>query len=199
MKKNFQIVLASSSASRKKIFKNIGFNFITRKPKVDEEKHQRTFKKKKYNIKKITKTLAELKCKSIKKRKSELVIGCDTLIKINNKIIHKAKNIKEAKKRIKELSGKQHQLYSSVVVYFDNKPVWEKTVKTNVKIRRLSKKEINNYIQECGKTIIKSVGCYEIEKKGPNIIEYIKGDFFNVMGFPLFPFLVFLKKFNIKK
>ena len=51
MKKNFQIVLASSSASRKKIFKNIGFNFITRKPKVDEEKHQRTFKKKKYNIK----------------------------------------------------------------------------------------------------------------------------------------------------
>ena len=96
MKKNFQIVLASSSASRKKIFKNIGFNFITRKPKVDEEKHQRTFKKKKYNIKKITKTLAELKCKSIKKRKSELVIGCDTLIKINNKIIHKAKNIKEA-------------------------------------------------------------------------------------------------------
>ena len=47
--------------------------------------------------------------------------------------------------------------------------------------------------------ILKSAGCYQIEKSGPNIIENIIGDFFNVMGFPLFPFLVFLKKFNIKK
>ena len=42
--------------------------------------------------------------------------------------------------------------------------------------------------------ILNSVGCYQLEKLGPNIIENIKGDFFNVMGFPLFPFLTFLKK-----
>jgi len=199
MKKKHQIVLASSSTSRKKIFKNAGLNFVIRKPKINEEKYQRIFKKKKFNIKKTTNKLAELKCASVINKKSEIIVGCDTLIQINKKIIHKAKNIKQVKKRLNELSGKKHQLYSSVVVYFNNKLIWKKTEKTNVKIRKLSKKEINDYIKKCGKTIINSVGCYEIEKNGPSIIEYIKGDFFNVMGFPLFSFLVFLKKFNIKK
>ena len=53
--------------------------------------------------------------------------------------------------------------------------------------------------EKTGKQILNCVGCYQIEKSGPNIVESIKGDFFNVMGFPLFPFLDFLKKFNIKK
>ena len=50
-----------------------------------------------------------------------------------------------------------------------------------------------------GIKILNSVGCYQIEAGGANIIEGIKGDYFNVMGFPLFPFLNFLKKINIKK
>ena len=58
---------------------------------------------------------------------------------------------------------------------------------------------INNYLKKTNKNILSTVGCFQIEKDGPNIIENIKGDFFNVMGFPLFPFLLFLKKFKIKK
>ena len=66
-------------------------------------------------------------------------------------------------------------------------------------MRRLKRKEINEYLKKADKTILLSVGCFQIEKEGPNIIENIRGDFFNVMGFPLFPFLKFLKAFNIKK
>ena len=51
----------------------------------------------------------------------------------------------------------------------------------------------------CNKSILGSVGCYQIEENGPLIIEKIKGDFFNVMGFPLFPFLTFLKKYKTDK
>ena len=43
-----------------------------------------------------------------------------------------------------------------------------------------------------GKNILSSVGCYQVEKLGPQIIKSINGDFFNVLGFPLFPFLTFL-------
>ena len=63
----------------------------------------------------------------------------------------------------------------------------------------VSSKEIDDYLIKSGKQILDCVGCYQIEKAGPNIIENIKGDFFNVMGFPLFSFLLFLIKFNIKK
>ena len=115
------------------------------------------------------------------------------------KIIDKASNTKEAKNKLRKLSGKTHTIYSSAAAYFNNKLVWHNTQKTLVKIRRLSEKEIDKYLKDSGKNILSSVGCYQVEKNGPNIIEYIRGDFFNVMGFPLFPFLLFLKKFNIKK
>ena len=48
------------------------------------------------------------------------------------------------------------------------------------------------YLKAAGKQILSSVGCYQAEKLGPQIIKSIKGDFFNVLGFPLFPFLSFL-------
>ena len=51
-------------------------------------------------------------------------------------------------------------------------------------------------MKKTNKNILGAVGCYQIENDGPKIIEKIDGDFFNVMGFPLFPFLFFLKKFK---
>ena len=97
------------------------------------------------------------------------------------------------------MAGKKHSIYSSASVFYNKKEVWNKTQKTTVKIRKLTEKEINLYLSSVGKKILSSVGCYHIEVGGANIIENIKGDFFNVMGFPLFPFLKFLKKINIKK
>ena len=47
-----------------------------------------------------------------------------------------------------------------------------------------------------GNNILNTVGCYQIEKLGPNIIQNIEGDFFNVMGFPIFKFLTFLKEYE---
>ena len=103
------------------------------------------------------------------------------------------------KKKIKKLSGKKHKIITSVVVYFNNKLVWCHTQQTTIKLRRLGDLEIKKYLKSSGSTLLNSVGCYQIEKKGPIIIENIQGDFFNVMGFPLFPFLKFLKGFNINK
>ena len=47
-------------------------------------------------------------------------------------------------------------------------------------------------MNKTGKQILSSVGCYQIESLGPNIIERIKGDYFNVMGLPLFNLLDYL-------
>ena len=103
------------------------------------------------------------------------------------------------KKKIKKLSGKKHTIVSSVAAYYNDKFIWCCTVNTKVKIKKLSEAEINKYLKSCGPSILGSVGCYQLEKLGPTIIEEITGDHFTVMGFPLFPFLKFLKKFNIKK
>ena len=72
------------------------------------------------------------------------------------------------------------------------KEIWNKTQKTTVKIRKLTEKEINIYLSRAGNKILNSVGCYQIELGGANIIESIRGDYFNVMGCEKINF--FLKK-----
>ena len=123
---------------------------------------------------------------------NKLVVGSDTVIIFQNQIINKAKNLKEAKKKLQKLSGKKHQIISGVSVYKNNKEVWSDQQQSTVKLKKLNNKEIDEYLNKTGKQILLSVGCYQVEKLGPQIIESIKGDFFNVLGFPLFPFLYFL-------
>ena len=131
--------------------------------------------------------------------KNKLVIGSDTVINYKGRMIEKVGSLRAAEKKIKKLAGKKHVIISSAAAYFNNKQVWLDSKKTTVKIRRLNDLQIKKYIKQCGPKILNSAGCYQIESCGPHIIENIKGDFFNVMGFPLFPFLKFLKELNIKK
>jgi len=197
---NNKFVLASTSKSRYFILKNTGLSFSRYAPLCDETKLKKELLIKKTTPKKISLELARLKAFSIsKKAKNEIIVGSDTVILINKKILNKAKNLKEAKKKIKLMAGKNHSIYSSASVFYNKKEIWNKTQKTTVKIRKLTDKEINTYLSNTGTKILSSVGCYQIEMGGANIIESIKGDYFNVMGFPLFPFLNFLKKLNIKK
>ena len=197
---NTDFVLASTSKSRYFILKNAGLSFSKHAPLCDENKLKKKLLIKKNTPKKISLELARLKAFSVsKKKKNKIIVGSDTVIFINKKILNKAKNIKEAKNKIKLMSGKKHSIYSSASVFYNKKEIWNKTQKTTVKIRKLTEKEINIYLSTAGKKILSSVGCYQIEMGGANIIENIKGDYFNVMGFPLFPFLNFLKKANIKK
>lgn len=197
---NNKFILASSSNSRYKILKKNNLSFTRTKPQCDEEGLKKRMIKKKQRPQKISLELARLKSQSISKiKKNILVVGSDTIINFNGKILNKAKNIKEAKKKILLMSGKAHKIYSSASVYYNNQEVWNNTQETQVKIRKVNKKEIHQYLSKTGEQITSSVGCYQLESLGPNIIEGIRGDFFNVMGFPLFPFLNFLKKYKASK
>ena len=195
---NIKFVLASKSKSRSLILSNNKLSFQKIKPKINETKLKQKLKKLRPDS--LSLSLAKEKAKSVSRLKNNiLVVGSDTVISLNNKIINKARTLLEAEKKIKKLSGKTHTVFSSAAAYYNNKLVWKATQKTTVKIRKLKKNEIKKYLKKTDRSILGSVGCFQIEKDGPNIIENIKGDFFNVMGFPLFPFLLFLKKFNIKR
>ena len=195
-----KFILASSSQSRYNLLKKNKLCFTRVKPICNENIIKKKLLEKKYSPKSISLELARIKAKSISlNKKNQLIVGSDTVISIGGLLLDKAKNIKDAKKKLLQLSNKKHAIYSSASVYFNKKEAWHNTQKTIVKIRKISQKEVDLYIKKTGKKILNSVGCYQLEKEGPNIIENIEGDFFNVMGFPLFPFLIFLKKFNIKK
>ena len=195
---NKKFILASSSPSRYKILKNNKLIFIKKKPSCNEEELKNKLINDNLTPQKISLELARLKSKSIgKKNLKELVVGCDTVICFGGVLLNKAKNLKDAKKKIIKLSGKNHCIYSSASIFFNGREIWKSTQKSKVKIRNLSEKEVDKYLLKTKKQILNSIGCYQIEGLGPNIIDETKGDFFNIMGFPLFPFLRFLKNYKI--
>ena len=196
---NRPFILASKSKSRKLILKSNNLNFKQKKPNCDESFYKKRLLRIKKTPLEISLELSKIKALSIsKKTKNKLVVASDTTINFKGGLINKAKNLQQVKKIIKNFSGKTHIINTSAVAYFNEKLLWKRTEKTTVKIRRLSELEINHYIKRTGKTLLETTGCYQIEKNGPTIIEWIKGDYFCVMGFPLFSFLAFLKKIKIE-
>ena len=190
-------ILASSSQSRYKILKNAGFNFKQITPDCDETKIKHEMKKRKKNAADIAKKLSYEKAKSVSVKKQyykNLVIGCDTLIDLDGKILDKANSISQAINKIKKLSGKKHKIISGITICLGKKKIWQSSEITIVKIKKLTKKQIEEYLKKSGKSILSSVGCYQIESLGPMIIEDIRGDFFNVMGLPLFKLLKHISK-----
>ena len=186
-----KLILASSSPSRANILRNCGMKFVQVEPTCNEEIIKKKLKKHS-NPMLIAEKLSYEKAKSIgdiKKYTNHIVVGCDTLIYKDRKIFDKAKNIKEAKNKLIKLSGKQHKIISGLTILIKGEISLQCSETTYVKIRKLNSGQIDNYLKQAGKQILSSVGCYQIESLGPNIIEDIKGDFFNVMGFPLFKFL----------
>ena len=192
---NKKFILASNSASRKMLLKNAGLNFLSIKPLCDEDYIKGQLLKKNTKKTNLPKLLAKAKALSVSKDNTKhLVVGSDTIILFNNKIINKAKTMEDAKKKLQKLSGKKHQIISGASVCFNNKQIWSYQQTSTIHMNTLNQKQINTYLKKTGKNILSSVGCYQVEKIGPQIIKSIKGDFFNVLGFPLFPFLTFLSK-----
>ena len=192
---NKQFILASNSTSRYKLLKNAGLRFTKTNPLCDEDYLKKKLLKKNINKTNLPKILAKEKALSISiKKPKKLVVGSDTIIIFKNKIINKANSLDEAKKKLQKLSGNKHQIISSVSVCYMNKQIWSNQQTSTIRIKKLSSKQINDYLKLAGKDVLFSVGCYQVEKLGPQIINSISGDFFNVLGFPLFPFLSFLSK-----
>jgi len=192
---NKQFILASNSASRKMLLKNAGLKFFSEKPLCNEDYIKDQLLEKNTKKTNLPKLLAKAKALSVSENNTKyLVVGSDTIILFNNTIINKAKTMKEAKKKLQKLSGKKHQIISGASVCLNNKQIWSYQQTSTIHMNALNQKQINTYLEKTGKNILSSVGCYQVERLGPQIIKSIKGDFFNVLGFPLFPFLTFLSK-----
>ena len=107
-----QFILASSSRSRYKILKNVGLNFVQRKPNCNEEEIKDSIGR---NLKPeiFVKKLSYEKAKSLsvqKKNFGKIVLGCDTVIYHNRKILDKVNSFESARKKILSLSGKTHSI-----------------------------------------------------------------------------------------
>ncbi len=177
-----KFILASASPQRKKILKNAGYKFEIVHPKISEKISSK-------KPSEIVKSLALKKARAISC--NGIIIGADTVVVLDGEIIGKPKNKNEARKILRNLSGSKHYVYTGVaIVDTVNKKQIVDYEKTEVQFRKLSKKNIKNV---CGKYLDKA-GAYSIQSKNDRFVKNIKGDYLNVVGFPLKKFQKMLKK-----
>lgn len=130
--------------------------------------------------------------------KNALIIGVDTVVSFQDHQINKPKDEEDAKRILRLLSNTIHQVVSAVTV-FDARTKKNATavVTTNVTMDRLEEADIEAYVAS-GEGTDKAAG-YAIQGVGALFIKKIEGDYFNVVGLPIYALRKLLQKFGIKR
>ena len=186
-----KIILASKSKARQRLLKQIGLKFrvVTSNAKEDR------FLKRRCSDLVIANALR--KAEDIARRfSSGIVIGADTVVLVNRKIIGKPRDNKSASKTLRLLSQKPRLIYTGIaVIDIDKNKKFTAYEKTKVYMQRLSDKEIKNYFRKVPP--LDKAGAFDIEGLGSVFIDRIEGCFYNVVGLPLSKLARILKKTGV--
>ena len=183
---NKKIILASKSKVRKKILEENGIGCVVEPSNIDEDSIKNSLLKEGASPKIISKNLAELKSNKISQKKNgELVLGADSVIDLNGKIISKPKNREDALSILKKLNGKKHYLISSVCISKNGSMIWNYTDKAELTMKQMTDKQLKDYLEKIKDEALYSYNVYQIEGEGRNLFSKIDGDEDTIMGLPI--------------
>ncbi len=168
------LILASNSPRRKELLSMLGYEFIIKVSNCDENTEIT-------EPAELVKELSLRKAKAVEADINDVVIGSDTVVAINGKILGKPTNESDAIQMLRMLSGKTHTVYTGVTV-IKNKTEITECISCDVTFKNMTDEEIKMYV-DSGEPMDKA-GAYGIQGKGSAFVEKINGDYFAVVGFP---------------
>ena len=181
-----KIILASKSEIRKKILEKSEIICRVEPPNVDEDSVKKSLLKEKATPLIISKNLAELKANKISQKfVDQIVLGADSVIDLDGKIISKPRDRTEALKILKELNGKTHQLISSVCVSRAGSMIWNYTDKALLTMKNMTPAELKTYLEKISDKDLYAYNVYQIEGEGKSLFSKIEGDEDTIMGLPI--------------
>ena len=185
------IILASQSPRRKELLGQMGLKgFRIISPDVDETVEENL------SPAQLVEELSLRKARAVAAEADEddLIIAADTVVSLDGGILGKPSDEREAFAMLSALSGNRHRVYTGVTVLKGNRAVTSHE-ETIVTFRELDGEEIMDYI-ETGEPMDKA-GAYGIQGLGALLVSGIEGDYFNVMGLPVFRLGRILAAFGI--
>lgn len=176
---SFSIYLASSSPRRRELLSQIGVSFdlvpaeIEEKPELGESAQDYVLRL----------ALQKAQAGFANSTREKPVLGADTIVTIDQKILEKPRDQTHAKEMLQLLSGRVHQVFTAVALWQGG---YSKSVlvKTEVSFKQLSEQEISDYWQS-GEPLDKAAG-YAIQGIAGKFITNISGSYSAVVGLPLF-------------
>lgn len=185
-----KIILGSASPRRRELLTQIGADFEVRVSNKEEVYHSTVPEE-------IVKELALMKAENVAEElaeenasgavKSTVVIGADTIVVLDGKILGKPADEEDAVRMLNSLQGRRHDVYTGVAVldYDENgeKHVYNYSVGTAVYVNEMTEEEIRAYVET--KDPLDKAGAYGIQGRFAAHIDRIEGDYYNVVGLPV--------------
>jgi len=192
-----KIILASGSGVRKKILDKYKIDSDVIVSNVDEEQVKEALLSENATPLIISKNLAEIKSiKVSSKNPDRIVLGADSVISLNNKLINKPKSRKEALEILKELNNSKHYLISSVCISKNGAMIWNYSDQSELKMKNFREEELIEYLDKIKTETLLMYGVYQVEADGLNLFEYIKGDQDSIMGLPIKQIMNYIKQYK---
>jgi septum formation protein len=185
-----RVILASGSPRRHELLNLVGIPHEVRPANIDESLRPRE------TPARHAERLAREKASAVATRDPNLiVIGADTIVVINRKILGKPASAEQAAAMLRQLSGRQHKVVTAVAVS-RGKKLRSAVEEVRVRFRKLRDDDIDAYIAT-GEPMDKA-GAYGIQGYGATIVECVDGDYFSVMGLPLARLVGLLRDVGVK-
>ena len=172
-----KIVLKSNSPRRKEIMTEAGYSYIVKPANIDETLDNNLSPKE--NTKNIS-----LKKAMFNKEEDygSIIIGCDTIVTLDNVIYGKPKDRLDAYNMLNKFSGKKQEVISGVAIIYKEK-IYNFSVSSYVYFKELDDKMINSYLDT--NEPYDKAGSYAIQGLGRNLISKYEGELENIIGLPI--------------
>tara|TARA_B100002051_G_scaffold246711_1_gene255193 strand:+ start:626 stop:1210 length:585 start_codon:yes stop_codon:yes gene_type:complete len=192
-----EIILASKSKVRREILEKNGLGCHVEPSNVDEDIIKNSLLNEGATPETISKNLAEIKANKVSQKKiDKLVLGADSVIDLDNKIISKPKNRNDALKILKNLNGRKHNLISSVCISKNGHMIWNYTDRAELTMKNMKENELINYLSKIKDEALYSYNVYQIEGEGKTLFSKIDGDKDTIMGLPIKKIKEYLKQYE---
>lgn len=179
-----EIILASGSPRRSDLMKQVGFEFRVSTCNTDESYDESL------TPAEIVMELSLRKADAVFDKempeKDTVVVAADTVVALGNEILGKPKDRNDAIRMLNELSGKKHQVYTGVTLYYYvNGRVFIENFAdcADVYFRELSQETITSYVDSWEP--MDKAGAYGIQGLGAILVDKIDGDYYTIVGLPI--------------
>lgn len=192
---NPPLVLASGSTTRAAMLQAAGVNFEIRRPTVDEEAVREALQAEGVSARDAATALAELKAKQVAAsvEPGRMVLASDQILDLDGDWLGKPADRAEATQQLRRLRGRSHRLVSAAVLMRDGQRLWQSAEVARLDMREFSDAWLEAYLEACGDAVLGSVGAYQLEGLGAQMMSRVEGSHFAILGLPLLPLLQALR------